>query len=267
MISCDTEGSEGARIAVILICRSSTFFRGAMATRGRSPQDGWRVSQLRFEVCFLWRVFGKPRRYHPPLHTQSRIGVGSHGQIFRATDQVGGVHVVKVLSRDDADTNIEVAALRRVQRHPNVISLEGPVEYSAESAFVILEHCDSDLLELVLASGGRGLPVELVQYYFAQLVKALRHCHHKGVCHGDLKPENALIKGPAQGGVLKLCDFGSASLHRRATRAAGSVIYSAPEVLPLFHLHVSCAGPARTARCAMRGIVYALPLCRAMLPP
>ena len=119
------------------------------------------------------------------------------------------MHAVKVLSRDDGDTNIEIAALRRVQGHPNIIGLEGPVEYSSESAFVILEHCDTDLLEIVMASES-GLPLEEVRYpliysysaiqrvtriqlslqaqrYFAQLVKALRYCHHKGVCHGDLK--------------------------------------------------------------------------------
>lgn len=83
-------------------------------------------------------------------------------------------------------------------------------------------------------ASGSGLPLDKARRYFVQLVKGLRHCHHKGVCHGDLKPENALIKN----GVLKLCDFGSASLHRHTTRAAGSVIYTAPELLPLFYLHV-----------------------------
>jgi serine/threonine protein kinase len=120
------------------------------------------------------------------LKFEARLGVGSHGQIFRASDAQGKHYAVKVLSRDDSDTNIEICALRRAQGHKNVIALEGPVEYSADSAFLVLEHCDTDLLEIIMASGS-GLPVSDAQRYFAQLVKALRHCHHKGVFHGDLK--------------------------------------------------------------------------------
>ena len=125
-----------------------------------------RVSQLRFEVSVGYRevepILVKICMY---ISDQSRIGVGSRGQIFRATDEAGGLHAVKVLPRDDGDTNIEIAALRRVQGHPNIITVEGPVEYSAESAFVILEHCETDLLEVVMASES-GLPVEQASFPF-----------------------------------------------------------------------------------------------------
>ena len=91
-----------------------------------------------------------------------------------------------MLSRGDSDTNVEICALRRVQGHPNVIALLGPVEYSADSAFAVLEHCDTDLLEVAMGAES-GLHIDVAQRYFAQLVKAVRHCHHKGVFHGDLK--------------------------------------------------------------------------------
>ncbi len=69
--------------------------------------------------------------------------------------------------------------------------------------------------------------------YFRQVVKAVKHCHRRNVYHGDLKPENCLL----QNDVIKLADFGSASLHKWSRKAAGSVFYSAPEVLPLFFSH------------------------------
>jgi serine/threonine protein kinase len=122
-----------------------------------------------------------------PTFLQNRVGVGSRGQIFRATDSQGNVYAVKVLSREDSDTGVEICALRRVQGHPNVIGLRGPVEYSAASAFAVLDLCDTDMLEVVMSAGPSGLTISDAQMYFAQAVKALRHCHHKGVFHGDLK--------------------------------------------------------------------------------
>lgn len=217
----------------------------------------------------------------------SRIGVGSRGSVFRATTSDGRTVAVKVLSRDDEDTSIEIAALTRVSPHPNIVALQGrTVEYTAGSAFLVLEFCDTDLLELIVAADGGHLDEETAAPYFAQLVRAVRHCHHHGVYHLDLKPENVLLKtlqsatndtpdmvggggsqltpgsaasarhllrGAQHGDrasdrdgdasdeeplrVVKLADFGSAALHRRTSRASGSLFYAAPEVLPLFYRH------------------------------
>ncbi|RYG41602.1 serine/threonine-protein kinase, partial [archaeon] len=164
---------------------------------------------------------------------QKRIGVGSRGQVFQANSGDGKIVAVKVMNREDDETNVEITAISRLQPHPHIIAMLGSVEYSADSAFLVLEFCETDLLEVVTARGGEGLPEDVASAYFLQLVKALRHSHKRGVYHGDIKPENCLI----QGADLKLCDFGSASLQRMSTRATGSVLYAAPEVVPYLAEH------------------------------
>jgi serine/threonine-protein kinase len=80
-----------------------------------------------------------------------------------------------------------------------------------------------------------------------QLMRALDAAHEQGVMHGDLKPANLLL---ANDGLLKVTDFGVASLVRRPAsslsakesaddagppRLAGAVVgtpeYMAPELL------------------------------------
>ena len=97
-----------------------------------------------------------------------------------------------------------------------------------------------------------GLPFQVVRSYFEQIASAVRFSESKGVFHGDIKPENCLVTtevdaDTGQGNdVILLCDFGSASLVRLSSKATGSVAYSAPEVLPLFHRIVSCESPFST---------------------
>ena len=221
----------------------------------------------------------RTRRRRPPvaratvrlaqLKLDELIGKGSRGQIFSAHDATGRAFAVKVMPRHDSDSVVEAACLSRVSNgHPNIIAVEGGgVENSNDSSFLVLERCDTDLLELVLATDG-GLDEVVAARLYAQVVRAVRHCHRRGVFHGDIKPENALLlmepRNPAAGAppvtaaaapaagdsldasdaVVKLCDFGSASLQRTTTKAAGSVPYAAPEVLPLFHCNAAEEGGA-----------------------
>jgi len=60
---------------------------------------------------------------------------------------------------------------------------------------------------------------------------ALKHAHESGVVHRDLKPDNILVD---QNGLLKLADFGFASLIRDGLglmTSCGSPNYAAPELL------------------------------------
>lgn len=50
------------------------------------------------------------------------------------------------------------------------------------------------------------MPTLNVKLYIYQLLRALAYCHHVGICHRDIKPQNLLVD--SRTGVLKLCDFG-----------------------------------------------------------
>jgi serine/threonine protein kinase/CRP-like cAMP-binding protein len=72
-------------------------------------------------------------------------------------------------------------------------------------------------------------PMEVCQFYLANVVCALGYLHGLGICHRDVKPENLLIAG---NGCLKLADFGFAKdlKGNRSYSLCGTPQYTAPEV-------------------------------------
>lgn len=55
------------------------------------------------------------------------------------------------------------------------------------------------------------MPSHSAQTYMKQLMHGINYLHNKGITHRDIKPENLLI---GEGGVLKISDFGMATLFR-----------------------------------------------------
>ena len=65
-------------------------------------------------------------------YMQSRIGIGSRGQVFRAATPDGKKLAVKVLMRSDEDTQLEIGALTKLNTspHPNIIGLQVSYYYN-----------------------------------------------------------------------------------------------------------------------------------------
>lgn len=95
---------------------------------------------------------------------------------------------------------------------------------------LVLEYCDGgELFDVLLREG--CLTEQVILDYFQQLVHALSFCHHRGICHRDLKLENIIL---TLDGRLKIADFGMASLSFPGTflrTSCGSPQYCAPEVI------------------------------------
>lgn len=81
---------------------------------------------------------------------------------------------------------------------------------TAQNNNVLLFKTGGSLVE-VLQSKKTAFEPEIVCRIFYQICKAVSHMHSQTpeVIHRDLKIENLLISGD---GVIKLCDFGSATL-------------------------------------------------------
>ncbi len=85
----------------------------------------------------------------------------------------------------------EILNMRKISTHQNVIKLEGVLELTQESKYTVF-------LVMELANGGelfdrikidQGTKQDTAVIYLIQLLEGVYHCHRKGVCHRDLKPE------------------------------------------------------------------------------
>uniref|UniRef100_A0A3Q4GDH6 G protein-coupled receptor kinase n=1 Tax=Neolamprologus brichardi TaxID=32507 RepID=A0A3Q4GDH6_NEOBR len=79
--------------------------------------------------------------------------------------------------------------------------------------------------------GKRGIRMERVVYYTAQITSGLLHLHNMGIVYRDMKPENVLLDGKGQ---CRLSDLGLAvelSKGKIICQKAGTTGYMAPEVL------------------------------------
>ena len=102
---------------------------------------------------------------------------------------------------------------------------------------LILELMDGSLLDMLEYSQCQGLSFDYVRKWGFQLARALQCLQAKGFVHGDLKPENVLIKGTD----VRLCDFGSSfrlSAPAAERTSATTRYYRAPE---------SCLAPGESA--------------------
>src|SRR5512140_853679 len=93
---------------------------------------------------------------------------------------------------------------------------------SGPSAALAFEYGADDLSVL------RGAPEALVVRHMAEIARGLCHLHRRGIVHGDVKPENAVLAGATGKRKALLVDLG---LGETESAARGSLEYAAPEVL------------------------------------
>lgn len=165
-----------------------------------------------------------------------RLGAGSMGEVWRATDLELGrdVALKRALDATNADDG---ERLRREARaaagvhHPNVVTLFDVVEDSGHR-WLVLEFVAARSLAELLADRG-ALPADEVAAIGASLATALAAVHAAGVVHRDVKPGNVLVRPDGQ---AKLSDFGiSRGSWTDQTLASSALIlgtpaYIAPEV-------------------------------------
>ncbi len=77
-------------------------------------------------------------------------------------------------------------------------------------------------------TSGKPLPVEQALLFALHIARGMRHATAKipELVHRDLKPENLLI---GREGLLRVTDFGLATVTRSSTEGGGTFLYMAPE--------------------------------------
>jgi serine/threonine-protein kinase len=180
------------------------------------------------------------------------LGVGGTGIVYRALDRTLDESVAFKMLRpemlaDDPRAREELKQELRLTRRVSHRNIVRTYDFGVSNGapYLTMEYVEGTSLAAVLARRG-ALPTEIVLALGKQLMRALDAAHEQGVMHGDIKPANLLV---ATDGLLKVTDFGVASLIRRPAgraatasqeqaeppRLAGAVVgtpeYMAPELL------------------------------------
>lgn len=166
------------------------------------------------------------------------LGKGAFGKVnvavHKLTEELTAVKLCDRRRLSEAQArrclNQEVAILRRLNGHPNVIQLFEVFETHQHVVLVMELATGGDLLRYVRQR--RCLSEPCSQDLFRQLMDGIRYIHGMLVVHRDIKLENLLLDCH---GCLKIADFGVAAvvkdLSRKLTDHCGTPSYLAPEVL------------------------------------
>ncbi|XP_041489397.1 MAPK/MAK/MRK overlapping kinase isoform X6 [Microtus oregoni] len=165
-----------------------------------------------------------------------KIGEGTFSEVMKMQSlRDGNYYACKQMKQhfesiEQVNNLREIQALRRLNPHPNILTLHEVVfDRKSGSLALICELMDMNIYELIR---GRRHPLseKKIMHYMYQLCKSLDHMHRNGIFHRDVKPENILVKQD----VLKLGDFGSCrSVYSKQpyTEYISTRWYRAPECL------------------------------------
>ncbi|KAL5711828.1 calcium/calmodulin-dependent protein kinase [Ranunculus cassubicifolius] len=166
------------------------------------------------------------------------IGRGRFGTVFRCYSSESGEpfackSIDKRLLSDSIDREClekEAKIMSLVSGNPNIVQIIDVYE-DEDWIHMVLELCDSSDSDLYDRVTKQVFNESEAISVVTQLMKALAHCHRRGVAHRDIKPDNILFDSRNR---LKLADFGSADFFSEGNSLSGLVgtpYYVAPEVL------------------------------------
>ncbi len=129
----------------------------------------------------------------------------------------------------------EARTMERLKESPNIVEIidiasKEICEREGLPPYFIMEYIDGKSLEAKIHSD-EGFTLEFIVEVICTALKALSHCHAKGVIHRDIKPSNILLTSD---GKVKLTDFGIAKAKLNTSKTGsgltlGSTDYMSPE--------------------------------------
>ncbi|XP_062911964.1 ribosomal protein S6 kinase alpha-5-like isoform X1 [Mobula hypostoma] len=157
--------------------------------------------------------------------------------------RTGQEYCVKIISRRmELCTQREIAALKHLGAHPNIVKLY-EVYHDQLHTYLVTELLrGGELLECI--KKGKHFSESEASKIMSMLVSAVRFMHHCGIVHRDLKPENILFADKSVDSPIKIVDFGFAKVkpcdNQPLRTPCFTLQYAAPEVLKQNGYDESC---------------------------
>ncbi|CAB4263692.1 unnamed protein product [Prunus armeniaca] len=168
------------------------------------------------------------------------LGRGEFGITYRCTHrETGELLACKKIAKSKLKTEIDVEdvrreaeIMRRLPKHPNIVSFKEAYE-DKEAVYLVMELCEGgELFDRIVAKG--HYTERAAATVTRTILEICKVCHQNGVIHRDLKPENFLFTDSSENAQLKAIDFGLSIFFEKGQRFSeivGSPYYMAPEVL------------------------------------
>lgn len=148
-----------------------------------------------------------------------KIGQGSSGTIYKVNYNESE-YAMKKVNYKNFITNInEIEIMSRII-HPNIISLRVFI-FRNNTIYMFFELAEMNLHHVKILTN------ELKNKYILQLISVIKYLHDHEIYHGDIKPENILIKNKN----IYLTDFGLSSYSYTMNHHAPQTIWFAPPSL------------------------------------
>ncbi|MFO0665836.1 MAG: serine/threonine-protein kinase [Polyangiaceae bacterium] len=163
----------------------------------------------------------------------SRLGAGSMGAVYRASQNAMGRDVaIKILRNDKTiDENAKARFLREARTNsvltsPHTVTVFDFGESDSGELFLAMELLEGESLGQRLARIGR-LPFPEAVEVARQALRSLAEAHGKGIVHRDLKPDNLffarVVSGDEHEEIVKILDFGIAKMLRDEDRELNAI--------------------------------------------
>eukprot|EP00884_Botryococcus_braunii_P009129 jgi/Botrbrau1/18217/Bobra.53_1s0074.1 len=175
---------------------------------------------------------------HEEIDWGGRIGIGSYGEVYRATWRHTDVAVKRFLEQDVSpqlleEFRAEIAIMKRL-KHPNVVLFMGAITQPPHLSIVTQFVPRGSLFRLLHRTPNVVLDDKRKLRMAMDIARGMNYLHSckPPVIHRDLKSPNLLVDKDF---TVKVCDFGLARVRRSTWLSgksqAGTPEWTAPEVL------------------------------------